>query len=75
MVMLVAGVTVARWSFWTLGQYFTSGEGQPGPARGDAGPYRALRHPGYAGGLLAMIGFGVTVRELAQLRRIAVLGR
>ncbi|MGH2871663.1 MAG: methyltransferase family protein, partial [Solirubrobacteraceae bacterium] len=23
------------------------------------GPYRALRHPGYTGGLLAMIGMGV----------------
>jgi protein-S-isoprenylcysteine O-methyltransferase Ste14 len=60
MVLLTAG-TALRWgSFWALGQYFTFtvnvSSDQEVVTRG---PYRALRHPGYAGGLLAVIGIGV----------------
>ena len=60
MLLLAAGA-VLRWaSFWALGQYFTFtvdvNSGQDVVTRG---PYRVLRHPGYTGGLLAMIGIGV----------------
>ena len=60
MVLLLAGA-VLRWgSFWALGQYFTFtvdvSTNQDVVTRG---PYRVLRHPGYMGGLLAIIGIGV----------------
>lgn len=48
------------WAFWTLGQYFTfTVDVSAEQLVVTAGPYRALRHPGYAGGLLVMIGIGV----------------
>jgi protein-S-isoprenylcysteine O-methyltransferase Ste14 len=46
------GAGLRWWSFWALGQYFAftvdvSADRQVVTA----GPYRLLRHPGYAGGL------------------------
>ena len=74
MVLLAAGVTVRLWSFWTLGQYFTfTVKVSPDQPVVTAGPYRALRHPGYAGGLLAMIGFGVLYGNWLSFAVIAVL--
>jgi protein-S-isoprenylcysteine O-methyltransferase Ste14 len=60
-MMLFAAGAVLRWaSFWALGQYFTFtvnvSADQDVVTRG---PYRILRHPGYTGGALAMIGIGV----------------
>jgi protein-S-isoprenylcysteine O-methyltransferase Ste14 len=60
-ILLFAAGAVLRWaSFWALGQYFTFtvdvSADQDVVMRG---PYRVLRHPGYTGGLLAMIGIGV----------------
>jgi protein-S-isoprenylcysteine O-methyltransferase Ste14 len=55
----------SRTVFWAvrlmvLGQYFTfTVDVSPDQQVVTAGPYRVLRHPGYAGGLLAMIGIGV----------------
>jgi protein-S-isoprenylcysteine O-methyltransferase Ste14 len=60
MVMLIAGTGLCWWSFWALGQYFTfTVDVSADQQVVTAGPYRVLRHPGYAGGLLAMIGIGV----------------
>ena len=60
MILLIVGVAVRLWSFWTLGQYFTfTVKVSPDQPVVVAGPYRVLRHPGYAGGMLAMVGFGV----------------
>ncbi|MGH2891799.1 MAG: methyltransferase family protein [Solirubrobacteraceae bacterium] len=60
MVLLTAGAAMRWASFWALGQYFTFtvnvSTDQDVVTRG---PYRILRHPGYTGGLLAMIGIGV----------------
>jgi protein-S-isoprenylcysteine O-methyltransferase Ste14 len=74
MVMLTAGVMLRLWSFVTLGQYFTFtvkvSTDQPVVT---AGPYRMLRHPGYAGGLLAMFGFGVLYGNWVSFGVIAVL--
>lgn len=60
LVLMAAGAGLRWWSFWALGQYFTftvdvSADQQVIAA----GPYRVLRHPGYAGGLLALLGLGV----------------
>jgi protein-S-isoprenylcysteine O-methyltransferase Ste14 len=60
MTMFLAGFGMRRWSEMTLGRYFTfavmtSGE-QPVIT---SGPYRFVRHPGYTGVLLVVIGSGL----------------
>jgi protein-S-isoprenylcysteine O-methyltransferase Ste14 len=60
MVIMVAGVVLRGWSFLALGENFTAvikvSPDQPVAAHG---PYRLLRHPSYAGGLLAEVGIAV----------------
>jgi protein-S-isoprenylcysteine O-methyltransferase Ste14 len=74
MVLLTAGVTVRLWSFWALGQYFTfTVKVSPDQPVVTAGPYRVLRHPGYAGGMLAMIGLGVLWGNWVSFAVIVVL--
>jgi protein-S-isoprenylcysteine O-methyltransferase Ste14 len=58
LVLLVPGTTLRLWSFRTLGRYFTfTVKVSPDQPVVTAGPYRVLRHPGYAGGLLATAGW------------------
>jgi protein-S-isoprenylcysteine O-methyltransferase Ste14 len=57
-----AGLYLRIWSFHTLGRYFTltvqtSGD-QPVITNG---PYRAIRHPSYAGMLLAIMAVGLFI--------------
>lgn len=56
------GLFLRWWSFATLGDYFTTvvkaSADQPVVSRG---PYRVLRHPGYAGLLAAFLGCGLMV--------------
>ncbi len=60
MVLILAGAGLRWSSFWALGQYFTFTVNVSCDQQVvTAGPYRVLRHPGYTGGLLAMIGIGV----------------
>lgn len=74
MVMLVVGAALRVWSFVELGPYFTftvtASNDQPVVARG---PYRVLRHPGYAGGLLATVGIAVLYGNWVSLATVAVL--
>ena len=74
LAMLVCGAALRVWSIETLGKYFTFtvkvSSDQPVVT---AGPYRVLRHPGYAGGLLATIGIGVLYGNWLSLATIAVL--
>ena len=60
MILFAAGA-VLRWaSFWALGQYFTfTVDVSADQDVVTKGPYSVVRHPGYAGGLLAMTGIGV----------------
>ena len=70
------------WSFATLGKYFTFrvmiSADQPVISNG---PYRVLRHPGYAGAELAFIGVGlmygnwVSVAALTLLPVIGIVNR
>jgi len=68
LVFLWCGIALRLWSFQTLGRYFTftvqTSEDQPVIS---AGPYRVIRHPGYAGILLASIGIGFLVGNWASL--------
>jgi len=74
MALLAAGIALRVWSFRVLGQYFTFtvmvSPGQPVVTRG---PYRVLRHPGYAGGLLAIAGIGVVNGNWAGLASVVLL--
>jgi protein-S-isoprenylcysteine O-methyltransferase Ste14 len=61
-VVALAGLGLRTWSVVTLGRYFTyvvkvAGD-QPVI---ETGPYRLLRHPSYAGGLLTALGIGLTL--------------
>jgi len=60
MVLLMTGVALRVWSFHVLGRYFTfTVKVSPGQPVVTSGPYRVLRHPGYAGGLLAIVAVGL----------------
>jgi protein-S-isoprenylcysteine O-methyltransferase Ste14 len=67
-VVLLAGLVLRGWSFKSLGQYFTHtvmvSSDQPVIV---TGPYRVLRHPSYAGILLAVIGVGLASANWADL--------
>jgi protein-S-isoprenylcysteine O-methyltransferase Ste14 len=74
MVVLLAGLVLRGWSFKALGQYFTHvvmvSSDQPVIA---TGPYRVLRHPSYAGVLLAVIGVGLAAANWADLAGLLLL--
>jgi protein-S-isoprenylcysteine O-methyltransferase Ste14 len=60
MALMAIGITLRLWSFRALGQYFTfSVRVSPDQPVVTSGPYRLLRHPGYAGGVLATLGIGI----------------
>jgi protein-S-isoprenylcysteine O-methyltransferase Ste14 len=68
LVTLWGGVALRLWAFRTLGRYFTftvqtSGD-QPVIT---AGPYRVIRHPSYAGIILAVIGLGLFIGNWLSL--------
>lgn len=74
MVMLVTGVALRLWAFHALGRYFTfSVTVRPDQPVITTGPYRLLRHPGYAGGLLATIGIGLMWGNWVGLATLTVL--
>jgi protein-S-isoprenylcysteine O-methyltransferase Ste14 len=74
MVMLVAGVALRVWSFRTLGPYFTFAvKVSPDQPVVTAGPYRLLRHPAYAGSLMAVLGIGVLYGNWVSLAAVAAL--
>jgi protein-S-isoprenylcysteine O-methyltransferase Ste14 len=60
LVVYLAGFAMRRWSEMTLGRYFTftvmTSADQPVIA---TGPYRIVRHPGYTGVVLVVIGAGI----------------
>ena len=68
LVVLWCGIGLRVWSFRTLGRYFTftvqTSQDQPVIA---AGPYRVIRHPGYAGLIIAIIGIGFAINNWASL--------
>jgi protein-S-isoprenylcysteine O-methyltransferase len=72
--VMVGGLAVRLWSQAVLGRYYTStlrhADDQPVLA---SGPYRVLRHPGYAGLLLAWLGAGLAAANWAVALAIALL--
>lgn len=73
MVIMVAGIGLRGWSFYALGQYFTAViKVSPDQLVVTNGPYRLLRHPSYAGGLLAEVGIAVTSANWVSVAVFAV---
>ena len=68
LVLLWCGIALRFWSFRTLGRYFTftvqTSRDQPVIT---AGPYRVIRHPSYAGVLLAVMGLGFIIANWCSL--------
>lgn len=65
----LGGIALRLYSIRILGRYFTYDVAiAKGQSVVEQGPYRWLRHPSYLGGLLAQIGFGMTLTNwLAML--------
>jgi protein-S-isoprenylcysteine O-methyltransferase Ste14 len=58
----LAGIALRMYSIRVLGRFFTYDVAiSTGQRVVEKGPYRWLRHPSYLGGLLAMLGFGMTL--------------
>jgi protein-S-isoprenylcysteine O-methyltransferase len=72
--VVVGGLTLRLWSQAVLGRYYTStlqrAEDQLILA---AGPYRVLRHPGYAGMLVAWAGAGLATANWVVVAVITIL--
>ncbi len=62
LVLFWSGIALRLWSFRTLGRYFTFTVQTSGdqPVIAD-GPYRVIRHPSYAGLLLAFMAVGLFI--------------
>lgn len=74
MALMWAGVGLRFWAFRALGRYFTfTVMTSPDQSVITAGPYRFLRHPGYAGGALAMAGVGLVMGNWVSLAAIVVV--
>ena len=59
MAIFLAGFAMRRWSEMTLGRCFTfTVMTSPDQPVVSTGPYRFVRHPGYTGGLLVVVGAG-----------------
>jgi protein-S-isoprenylcysteine O-methyltransferase Ste14 len=74
LMILLAGLLLRGWSIKTLGEYFTvrvmvSAE-QPVIS---VGPYGLLRHPSYAGLMLACTGLGLAAANWAGLTAMVML--
>jgi protein-S-isoprenylcysteine O-methyltransferase Ste14 len=71
---VLAGTALRRYAVATLGRYFTvdvaAEASQPVI---DAGPYRLIRNPAYAGLLLSLVGFGLSLGNWAGLAAMLVL--
>ena len=60
LVAMVAGLALRTWAIATLGRWFTLEVGvEPAQHLVQAGPYRLVRHPSYAGALLAFAASAV----------------
>jgi protein-S-isoprenylcysteine O-methyltransferase Ste14 len=74
LALYLAGFAMRRWSELTLGRYFTftvmTSADQPVIT---TGPYRFVRHPGYTGVLLVVIGAGLVTGNWVGLAGWTVL--
>ncbi len=73
-VLVTSGLAVRHWAARTLGSFFTRSIAiSPGHRVVATGPYRYVRHPGYAGALLSLVGLALTLGNWASVL-IMVIG-
>jgi len=74
MLVLWSGAAVRWWAFRTLGRYFTFSVMTDGDQPViTSGPYRFVRHPGYAGAMLVRAGFGLALGNWLSLALAVVV--
>jgi protein-S-isoprenylcysteine O-methyltransferase Ste14 len=72
--LMLFGIFVREWAVVTLKGYFLFRVGVlDGHKVVDYGPYRLVRHPGYAGSILTMVGIGLAVESSAAVLILALL--
>jgi protein-S-isoprenylcysteine O-methyltransferase Ste14 len=71
--LFVPGLVLRWWSIIYLGRFFTTNVAIAADHRViDTGPYRFIRHPSYAGSLLALFGFTLCIPNWASWLLILV---
>jgi len=74
LVAVWLGIGLRFWAKRTLGRFFVGAVViQDGHEVVTSGPYALIRHPGYAGSMLALVGFGVATANAASLVAFVVL--
>src|SRR6266487_5505057 len=64
LAMFLLGLALTVWAYHTLGRFFSLEVQIQGDHRVvDTGPYRLVRHPGYAGVLFGFLGLGLAVQS------------
>lgn len=73
LALFILGLALTMWAYRTLGKFFSLVvQVQTDHRVVDTGPYRFVRHPGYAGVLLGFLGLGLAVQSWAALVVMAV---
>jgi protein-S-isoprenylcysteine O-methyltransferase len=73
--VLVAGLALRWYSIIHLGRFFTTNVAIAADHKLiDTGPYRYIRHPSYTGGLMAMLGFTLTLENWLSILIIFLPG-
>jgi protein-S-isoprenylcysteine O-methyltransferase Ste14 len=73
-LVAVAGVALRVWAIMTLDRLFTFVVGIADDHQVvQEGPYRLLRHPGYAGVLLTLLGVGIALQNWLSLLILCVV--
>src|SRR5216684_1567944 len=69
----LAGLALTVWAYRTLGRFFSLDVQTENDHKVvDNGPYRLLRHPGYAGVLLGVLGLGVALQSWVSVLVLVV---
>jgi protein-S-isoprenylcysteine O-methyltransferase Ste14 len=64
LALWVLGLALTVWAYRTLGRFFSLDvQVQDAHRVMETGPYRVLRHPGYAGVLVGVIGLGLALQS------------
>ncbi len=73
LALFILGLALTMWAYRTLGRLFSLiVQVQTDHRVVDTGPYRFVRHPGYAGVLLGFLGLGLALQSWAALLVMAV---
>jgi len=73
LALFILGLALTTWSYRTLGRFFSlEVQVQTEHRVVDTGPYRFVRHPGYAGVLLGLLGLGLALQSWAAVLVLAV---